>query len=183
MLRVSAAAFAFLSLTLSAIAAGTPAPAPAPAPAAAKPAAPAAKPAAVKPDELWFVAKAADGAIGYNAKSIKGNAELGTVAIISLVYMKNGTKTKSGAPYHYVLSEDSVDCIGMQHQPKSRLVFDAKGALLDAGDAPKNAPWAPVPPNSPLSAFRSVACSNATFEGAKQAPNLTAAMAAMREIK
>jgi hypothetical protein len=55
--------------------------------------------------------------------------------------------------------------------------------LVDAGDALPNTGWGAIPPNSPLGAFRSVACTAATFSDAKQAPNLTAAMKAMKEMK
>jgi hypothetical protein len=103
--------------------------------------------------------------------------------MVSLVYLKRGAKTKSGIAYSFILSEDLIDCIGPQAKPVSRLVFDQGGTLVDAGDALPNAVWGAIPPNSPLGAFRSVACSAATFGEMQQAPTLAAAMTAMKGMK
>ena len=174
--------------------------APAAAPPAAKPAAaaPAAKPAAAAPaakppaanalaqprrEELWFIARAADGAMAYDAKSIKVDPALSTVSIISLIYLKSGAKTAKGVTYNYILSEDNLDCIGPQFKPKSRLVFDIAGKVLDAGDAPPSLSWVPLKGNPPLNALRGVACSGATFKNMTQAPNFPAALKAMKEMK
>jgi hypothetical protein len=180
-----AAVFALsLSTAAAALATGTPAAAPAqPAkPAAAAPAKPAAAPAAPKPEELWFIAKAADGAIGYNAKSIKPNPQLSTVTMTSLIYLKTAAKSKSGASYNYILSEDTLDCIGPQFKPGARVVLDAQGKLLDGGDA-AGTTWLPIQGNPPLNALRGVACSGASFKNMQQATNFAAAVKMMREMK
>ena len=179
-------AFAMSGFAASAFAAGTPAPAAAPSAAAAKPAAAPAQPNAAdaaRSGEVWLYAKAADGAIGYNAKSFKMDPALGTVTVVSLVYLTAGGNTDRGEKFNFILSEDTVDCIGTQFKPISRKVYDLSGKPLTGGLAAPATGWSVIPPGAPIGAFRSVACSAATFSGAKQAPNLASAMKAMREIK
>jgi hypothetical protein len=157
---------------------GTPAKPAVPAAAPAKPAAP-----AKAADQLWFIAKAADGAIGYDAKSIKAKPELSTVDITSLIYLKKPGKTKSGALYNFILATDTLDCIGPQFKPGSRVVLDAAGKILDSGDAPANVGWGPIANNPPLNALRGVACSGASFRNLQQATSFAAALKTMKELK
>jgi hypothetical protein len=172
------AAIAALMIWTPAFAAGTPAAAPAAAP--ARPAA--AAPAPARP-EVWFVVKVPDGALGYDAASIKFDPALSTASIVSMVYSKEGAKTEKGAAFFFILAEDQVDCIGEQYQPKSRRVLDVTGKVLTSGNIPLKPGWVPLAGNAPLTALRGVACTGSTFKDMVQAPSFAAAVKAMREMK
>lgn len=156
------------------------APAPAATPAAAaKPAAA----AAARRDELWFIVRANDGALAYDAKSIKMNAELSTVEIASLLYFKAGMRTTTGHTFHFVKGSDTLDCVGTQFKPGPRQIMDADAKPLGTTEPPPKAAWLPIVQNPPLSALRGVACGGGTFKNMVQAPTMAAAVKAMKEMK
>lgn len=173
-----------LAATFPAFAAGT-APATGPSATATVPAKPPAA-AAVQPnkvEQLWFVAKTNDGAIGYNAKSIKTNPELLTVELTSLYFYKAGVKMPSGVVASFILSTDTFDCAGAKFLAGTRIIMDKTGKTLSGDVAKANSPWTPLSPDSPLNSMRDVGCRAATFKGMRSVPDFAAALKTMQEIK
>jgi hypothetical protein len=173
-----------LSLAFAIVAALPTAAATTPAPGAGAPAAkPAPAPATAAPSQVWFVSRTGDGAIGYNASSIKADPQLGTIGLVSLYYMKAGAPSADGTKVHFIHSSDTFDCVGMQFKPGFRNVLDFGGKTISEQKADPAAKWMKVDHNSPLNLLRNVACSGATFKNMQQATNFAAAIAAMKALK
>jgi hypothetical protein len=128
--------------------------------------------------EKWLWYQIRGGAVAYDADSRKTDAEKGVVGADTLIFYDRPRKIDEGE-FSFVAERLEFQCRGDSHRWKQSAVLDAEGRILRARP---DGEWEPMPKELGSTAlFARILCLSQTPPGEKQAPDLTSAIAAIKQ--
>lgn len=120
---------------------------------------------AAKP-EKWLVAKANDGAFGYDALSIRKAKAAGRMVVHWAAYSPTPVPNESGA-WTYSVNESEVDCAARRAAVLTMVTFDHNGTSIDVAVPPGPPLWKPVPAKGLEALLFGLTCENAGLDRAR----------------
>lgn len=155
-------------------------PASAAAPAAPTATAPAPAKAAAG-QEQWFVAKAGDGAFGYDAKSIAEKGTPGHKGVYWAVFASKPVKGSAGA-WSFAMTETVFDCNSGGVANLAMVTFDLAGKPLETlvkDDPPK---WKPTAAKGVEELLQGLVCEDAILDKAREVGSMDALFPGLQSI-
>ena len=131
--------------------------------------------------ERWIVAKASGGALAYNAETLTRDEKTGFITFASGMYLIKSQKTADGKAFHYVLSEDRLDCVANSFQAVTRVLFDDGQKVVDLIELDEQ-PWQPIGENPALAFLQSIACKGDAVGNTREAANVADALKLMKTL-
>lgn len=122
---------------------------------------PASPPPAV--DEKWLVAKAADGAFGYDVKSIRKAATPGHKIVHWAVYAPKPVQDSGGA-WSFAMWEGEFNCTARSFAPLTVVTFDRAGKPLDTVLAAEKPVWKTTPEKGIHAMLHGLTCEDSNLE-------------------
>lgn len=132
--------------------------------------------------ERWLVAKASDGAVAYDAGTMRHDAQANVVTVTIGLYTKTPITNPDGIKWQYLLSESRIGCANKNRQVLTTVLFDHNQQMVDLQDGGDNPPWRSITNDAFASLMHNVVCNNVKLSDTSEAVDMSAALNLMRTV-